>query len=187
MIGADRHPAGVRGDVVDAVRLAHVIRYLDDAYAIDTDAQAWARQVADALRGAIHEVNTTRVDDQATPDAGLLTRLRRRFDQGVAVGISTNLSRPWPKGNHPGLQLAKRLKRKAHQVWLFTTRLDVPPRTTLPRTTARSPRSAGSNSPPRSKAAGAPRPPCSGIAGSGPTWSAPATTDADPSTPSAMP
>jgi transposase len=107
--------------------LAHVIRYLDDAYAIDTDAQAWARQAADALRGAIHEVNTTRVDGQATPDAGLLTRLRRRFDQGVAVGISTNLSRPWPKGNHPGLQLAKRLKRKAHQVWLFTTRLDVPP------------------------------------------------------------
>jgi transposase len=106
--------------------LAHVIRYLDDAYAIDTDAQAWARQVADALRGAIHEVNTARVDDQATPDAGLLTRLRRRFDQGVAVGISTNLSRPWPKGSHPGLQLAKRLKRKAHQVWLFTTRLDVP-------------------------------------------------------------
>ena len=106
--------------------LAHVIRYLDDAHAIDTDAQAWARQVADALRGAIHEVNTTRVDDQATPDAGLLTRLRRRFDQGVAVGISTNLSRPWPKGSHPGLQLAKRLKRKAHQVWLFTTRLDVP-------------------------------------------------------------
>jgi transposase len=106
--------------------LAHVIRYLDDAYAIDTDAQAWARQAADALRGAIHEVNTTRVHGQATPDAGLLTRLRRRFDQGVAVGISTNLSRPWHKGNHPGLQLAKRLKRKAEQVWLFTTRLDVP-------------------------------------------------------------
>jgi len=42
----------------------------------------------------IHEVNTTRVDDQAAPDAGLLTRLRRRFDQGVTVGISTNLSRP---------------------------------------------------------------------------------------------
>ena len=74
--------------------LAHVIRYLDDAHAIDTDAPAWARQVADALRGAIHEVNTTRVDDQATPDAGLLTRLRRRFDQGVTVGISTNLSQP---------------------------------------------------------------------------------------------
>ena len=104
----------------------HVLRYLDDAHAIDTDAQAWARQVADALRAAIHEVNTTRADDQATPDADLITRLRRRYDNGVAVGISTNLSRPWHKGNHPGLQLARRLKRKAEQVWLFTTRLDVP-------------------------------------------------------------
>ena len=71
-----------------------MIRYLDDAYASDTDAQAWARQVGDALRGAIHEVNTTRAADQAVPDAELLTRLRRRYDQGVAVGISTNLSRP---------------------------------------------------------------------------------------------
>ena len=106
--------------------LSHVLRYLDDAHAIDTDAQAWARQVADALRAAIHEINTTRADDQATPDADLITRLRRRYDNGVAVGISTNLSRPWHKGNHPGLLLAKRLKRKAEQVWLFTTRLDVP-------------------------------------------------------------
>jgi transposase len=106
--------------------LAHVIRYLDDAHALDIDAQAWARQVADALRGAIHEVNTTRADDRDDPDADLITRLRRRYDNGVAVGISANLSRPWHKGNHPGLQLARRLKRKAEQVWLFTTRLDVP-------------------------------------------------------------
>jgi transposase len=38
-----------------------------------------------------------------------------------------NLSRPWHKGNHPGLVLARRLKRKAAQVWLFATRFDVPP------------------------------------------------------------
>jgi transposase len=120
-VGYDDNLAGVQQC------LAHVLRYLDDAHAIDTDAQAWARQVADALRTAIHEVNTARAADQATPDAGLITRLRRRFDHGVAVGISTNLSRPWHQGNHPGLQLARRLKRKAHQVWLFTTRLDVPP------------------------------------------------------------
>ena len=122
LVGAD----GVGRDVPVAADRERVLRYLDDAHAIDTDAQAWARQVADALRGAIHEVNTTRADDRDDPDADLITRLRRRYDQGVAVGISTNLSRPWPKGNHPGLQLARRLKRKAHQVWLFTTRLDVP-------------------------------------------------------------
>lgn len=105
--------------------LAHLLRYLDDAYDIDTQAQLWARQVADALRTTIHQVNTAR-DNATTVDAGLLARLRRSYDQGVAVGISTNLSRPWRTGNHPGLQLAKRLQRKAHQVWLFTTRPDVP-------------------------------------------------------------
>jgi hypothetical protein len=107
--------------------LAHLLRYLDDAHAIDTDAQAWARQVADALRMAIHEINTARAAGRIDLDTDLLARLRDRFDNGVNVGISTNLSRPWPKGNHPGLQLARRLKRKAHQVWLFTTRADVPP------------------------------------------------------------
>jgi len=59
-------------------------------------------------------------------DPGLLATLRRRYDTGVVVGISTNLSRRWHTGSHPGLQLAKRLQRKAHQVWLFTTRPDVP-------------------------------------------------------------
>ena len=52
--------------------------------------------------------------------------LRRGYDQAVAFGISVNLSRPWHKGNHPGLILARRLKRKASQVWLFATRFDVP-------------------------------------------------------------
>ena len=37
-----------------------------------------------------------------------------------------NLSRPWHKGNHPGLVLARRLKDKAAQVWLFTTNPRVP-------------------------------------------------------------
>src|SRR6266700_5357694 len=33
---------------------------------------------------------------------------------------------PWHKGKHPGLILARRLKRKAAQVWLFASRFDVP-------------------------------------------------------------
>jgi transposase len=108
--------------------LSHLLRYLDDAYAIDLVAQVWARQVADALRTAIHEVNTARTAGRTSLDPGLLTRLRLLYDQGVAFGISTNLSRPWHKGNHPGLRLARRLKRKAHQVWFFTGRagFDVP-------------------------------------------------------------
>jgi hypothetical protein len=162
--------------------LAHLLRYLDDAHAIDIDVQAWARQVADALRKAIHEVNTARAAGRTDLDAELLARLRDSYDNGVKVGISTNLSRPWPKGNHPACNWPDASNAKP-----IRCGCSPPDPTCHPRTTARNRRSAGSNSPPRSKAAGAPCPPCNGTAGSGPTSSAPATTDADPWTPSATP
>jgi transposase len=108
--------------------LSHMIRYLDDAYGIDPAAQVWTRQVVEVLRQAIHAVKTARAQGQTRLDPEFLTDLRHRYDQAVAVGISTNLSRPWHKGKkHPGLVLARRLKRKAEQVWLFTGRFDVPP------------------------------------------------------------
>jgi transposase len=106
--------------------LAHLYRYLDDAYAIDPESQVWTRQAGDALRAAGAAVRAARDARQASLDPALLARLRHSYDQAVAFGISVNLSRPWHKGNHPGLILARRLKRKASQVWLFTTRFDVP-------------------------------------------------------------
>jgi transposase len=106
--------------------LAHLYRYLDDAHAIDPVSQAWARQAGDALREAAAAVRAARDAGQASLDPVLLARLRRSYDQAVACGISVNLSRPWHKGNHPALILARRLKRKAAQVWLFATRFDVP-------------------------------------------------------------
>ena len=106
--------------------LAHLYRYLDDAYAIDPVSQAWTRQAGDALRTAAAAVRAARDARQADLGPALLDQLRHSYDQAVACGISVNLSRPWHKGNHPGLVLARRLKRKAAQVWLFATRFDVP-------------------------------------------------------------
>ena len=105
--------------------LAHLYRYLDDAYAIDPVSQVWTRQAGDALREAAAAVKTARAG-RASLAPVLLARLRHRYDQAVACGISVNLSRRWHKGNHPGLILARRLKRKAAQVWLFAARFDVP-------------------------------------------------------------
>jgi transposase len=107
--------------------LAHLYRYLDDAYATDPHSQVWTRQAGDALREASAAVRAARAAGQASLDADLLDRLRHSYNQAVAFGISVNLSRPWHHGNHPGLVLARRLKRKAAQVWLFATRFDVPP------------------------------------------------------------
>ena len=109
---------------------SHMLRHLQDVTDIDPDVQAWSVQAADALRLAIHAVNTARrtataIDTQEIAEE--IAKRRKEFDQAVACGISVNLSRPWAKGNHPGLVLARRLKRKAEQVWLFTTRADVPP------------------------------------------------------------
>jgi len=107
--------------------VAHLVRYLDDVYALDPKAQVWTRQAADTLREAIEAVRTARAARQASLEATLLAGLRHTYDQAVAAGISVNLSRRWHKGNHPGLVLARRLKRKASQVWLFASRFDVPP------------------------------------------------------------
>ena len=106
--------------------LAHLYRYLDDAYATGPDSQAWTRQAGDALRAAAAAVRAARAGGRASLGPDLLARLRHSYDQAVACGISVNLSRPWHKGKHPGLILARRLKRKAAQVWLFATRFDVP-------------------------------------------------------------
>jgi hypothetical protein len=106
--------------------LSHLLRHLRDVTDIDPAVQVWSVQAADALRVAIHAFNLARRDDIPL-DPDTIAAARTKFDQAVACGISTNLSRPWPKGNHPGLVLARRLKRKIDQVWLFTTRGDVPP------------------------------------------------------------
>ena len=84
------------------------------------------RAAACSLSQAAAAVRTGRAGNRASLDPALLARLRHSYDQAIACGISVNLSRPWHNGNHPGLILARRLKRKAGQVWLFATRFDVP-------------------------------------------------------------
>ena len=121
-----REPVHISEDQVSGSDTVLGTHNLDDAYATDPESQVWTRQAGDALRAAAAAVRTARDARQASLEPVLLAALRHNYDQAVAVGISVNLSRPWHKGNHPGLVLARRLKRKAAQVWLFATRLDVP-------------------------------------------------------------
>jgi hypothetical protein len=104
---------------------AHLLRHLAWVGDLDADNKLWADQVATALREAAKLVAQATGTGEAV-DADKLADARWRYDQGVKVGISFNLSRPWPKGNHPGLVLARRLQAKADQVWLFTDNLRVP-------------------------------------------------------------
>ena len=53
-------------------------------------------------------------------DAELLAKLRERYDEAVAFGITHNRHRDWHDGNHPGYTLGCWLRGYADQVWLFT-------------------------------------------------------------------
>lgn len=87
---------------------SHLFRHLADVQGIDPDTQGWTAQVTRALRQAGKAVAQARALDPgaAALDADLVARLRHDYDQGVAVGISMNLSRRWHHGKHPGLVLA---------------------------------------------------------------------------------
>jgi hypothetical protein len=104
---------------------AHLVRHLQGVLDLDPQVQQWAGQVQKALRDAARLVEAAHIKGVAV-DAKALTDARWRYDQGALVGISINLSRPWHKGNHPGLVLARRLQAKADQVWLFTKDFRVP-------------------------------------------------------------
>jgi len=115
----DAHLGGVQQCV------AHLIRHLQGVLDLGPRKQRWALQVQTALRDAARLVQTAATT--GTPiNHEALAFARYRYDQGVLVGISANLSRAWHEGNHPGLVLARRLKVKAEQVWLFTTNPKVP-------------------------------------------------------------
>jgi transposase len=91
----DAHLAGVQQCC------AHLIRHLQGVRDLDPREQRWAGQIQQALRDAAHLVAHAAATN--TPiNTEALAYARYRYDQGVLVGISTNLSRPWHKGNLRG-------------------------------------------------------------------------------------
>ncbi len=105
---------------------AHLIRHAKGVLELHPTQQHWASEVITVLREAAAAVTTAQTQGHDQLDPQLLTDLRRRYDHAVGWGITTNRHRDWPKGNHPGYNLAKRLHDKADQVWTFTRNLAVP-------------------------------------------------------------
>jgi transposase len=106
--------------------VAHLFRHLQGVLDLHTDWQAWAADVRQVLREAHTAVQAAKNEHRDAVDPALLADLRKRYDEAVHWGMITNRRRDWPKGNHPGYNLAKRLHDKADQVWLFTRQLAVP-------------------------------------------------------------
>lgn len=105
---------------------AHLIRHSKGVWLLHRTEQGWANTVITVLREAAAAVAAARVAGLDYLDPALLADLRERYDEAVNWGVLTNRLRDWPKGNHPGYNLARRLAAKVEQVWLFTTNFKIP-------------------------------------------------------------
>jgi Transposase IS66 family/Family of unknown function (DUF6444) len=105
----------------------HIARHLKGVHALHPDWQRWAEDVRQVLKEASDAVQDAIAAGQTALDPRLLADLRDRYDSAVHWGEITNRLRDWDDGkNHPGYVLARRLKAKAGQVWLFTRNFAVP-------------------------------------------------------------
>ena len=82
--------------------------------------QSWAGDVIDILREAHQAAEDALARGDPTLDAELLAKLRQRYDEAAAFGITHNRHRDWHDGNHPGYVLGCWLQHYADQVWLFS-------------------------------------------------------------------
>jgi transposase len=105
----------------------HIARHLKGVHALHPHWQHWAEEVRQILGEAHTAVQDAIATGQDILDPDRLDSLRERYDAAVHWGEITNRLRDWDDGkNHPGYVLARRLKAKAEQVWLFTRNFAVP-------------------------------------------------------------
>jgi transposase len=87
--------------------------------------QSWAADVIEILRAAHQAVDDALARGDPALDEQLLAKLRERYDEALAFGITHNRLRDWHEGNHPGYTLGCWLRDYKEQVWLFTTQFAV--------------------------------------------------------------
>jgi hypothetical protein len=99
---------------------AHVIRRCRAVTKLGPGSlQSWAADVIEILREA-HRLAEEAQARAGPVDAEPLAKLRQRYDEAAAFGITHNRHRDWHDGNHPGYTLGCWLRDYAGQVWLFT-------------------------------------------------------------------
>jgi transposase len=114
------------GTLVHQLCCAHLLRDLDDAAQVYPDA-VWPVQIADALRGLIHQANLAR--EHGLPAIADETRdqLLTRFRHGVLVGLSDTRGHGDRPGERKARVLLEVLRERPHDVLRFAHDLKVPP------------------------------------------------------------
>jgi hypothetical protein len=105
---------------------AHLLRDLEDAAQSCPDA-IWPGQIADALRGLIHQANLARDRGLAAVPGDVIAEYLKRFRHGVLAGLSdvrrvpgSNVTQP------PGRLLLECLKNREADVLRFLTDTTIP-------------------------------------------------------------
>ncbi|MGH3124083.1 MAG: IS66 family transposase [Streptosporangiaceae bacterium] len=100
---------------------AHVIRRCRAVMKLGPGGlQSWAGDIIAILREAHQAVGEARARGSTALDPQLLDKLRQRYDEAAAFGITHNRLRDWHDGNHPGYALGCWLQSYKEQVFLFT-------------------------------------------------------------------
>jgi transposase len=114
------------GDLTHQLCCQHLLRDLAGAAETYPDTH-WPTQIADALRGLIHQANLARQTGRDAIDAQIKNMLIKRFTDGVKVGLSDTTSH----GNRPGERKARLLlevlRDREPDVLRFAHDLNVPP------------------------------------------------------------
>jgi len=105
---------------------AHLLRDIDDAGQVYPDA-VWPVQIADALRGLIHQANLAREAGHHTITNQVRDALVNRFRHGVLVGLSDTTSHGSRPGEHKTRLLLEVLRDRQSDVLRFAYDLKVPP------------------------------------------------------------
>jgi transposase len=114
------------GELTHQLCCQHLLRDLDGAGEVYPDAH-WPPQIADALRGLIHEANLARDASRDAIEQTIKDELIKRFTDGVKVGLSDTTRH----GNRPGERKARLLlevlRDREPDVLRFAHDLKVPP------------------------------------------------------------
>jgi transposase len=114
------------GTLLHQLCTQHLLRDLDGAAQVYPDA-IWPTQIADALRGLIHQTNLARDHGLDAIAADTKTTLQDRFHHGVLVGLSDTLHRGTRPGENKARNLLEVLRDRPGDVLRFAHDLNVPP------------------------------------------------------------
>ncbi len=114
------------GALVHQLCCQHLLRDLADAAQVYPDA-VWPDQIADALRGLIHQANLAREAGHDTIPTSVRDELIARFRHGVLVGLSDTTTAPTRPGQRKARLLLEVLHDREADTLRFAHDLQVPP------------------------------------------------------------